>query len=347
MANNHPPGTILTVAGTGVLGYDGDGGRAVATRLNWPRAAVVDRQGNLFIADTNNHRVRKVDRDGLISTVAGTGEPGYDGDGGPAVHARLNAPRDVEVAPDGTLFIADTGNHCVRRVTADGIITTVAGTGESGGGGGGGPALQVQLSWPQDIALAPDGAVIIADTGNHRVRRLTPTGEVVTIAGAGECGFGGDGGKADLALLTRPRGVVAAADGSLFIGDTENHRIRRVSPEGVIDTVAGCGKEGFSGDGGPAVEASLRYPRGVAVTATGMLFVADCDNSRVRRVDATGTITTVAGTGCEGYSGDGGPACAAELADPHGLSLTPEGHLLIGEPRNHCIRLVWHVCDWT
>jgi len=338
-----PDGAIITVAGTGIAGFSGDGGPAIKAQLNWPRDMVVDAHGNLYVADTNNHRIRKVSADGTIGTIVGTGEPGYSGDGGPAASARLRAPRDVEIAPDGTLYIADTGNHCIRKVTPEGIISTPAGAGGSGFDGDNGPAEQAQLSWPQDVSVATDGSVYIADTGNHCIRHVTVYGVIVTIAGTGECAYGGDGAPADRAKLARPRGVLAYADGSVYIADTENHRIRKITPGGTIITVAGNGIEGYTGDGGSAVHAELAWPRGVAVDADGSLYFADCGNSRIRRVTPDGIIETIAGTGMEGYGGDGGPAIFALLADPHGIALTPEGSLLIAEPRSHCIRQVWRV----
>lgn len=197
------------------------------------------------------------------------------------------------------------------------------------------------------MSLAPDGSVLIADTGNHRVRKVTREGAIQTVAGTGECAFGGDDGPAHSAQLAGPRGVLAWVEGSTYIGDSENHRIRKVTDEGTIITAAGNGAEGGAGDGGPALDAELAWPRGVAVDADGSLYVADCGNSRIRRVVPDGTISTVAGTGTEGHGGDGGPALSAQLADPHSIALAPDGSLFIGEPRSHCIRQVWRVREWT
>jgi streptogramin lyase len=334
---------ITTVAGNGIEGYSGDGGPANKAQLRWPRDMAIDRDGGLYIADTMNHRIRKVSPKGIITTVAGTGVPGYSGDGGPATSSQLNGPRDVEIGVDGTLYIADTNNHCVRRVSPDGIITTVAGTGIAGYGGDGGPAVGAQLSWPQDVAVGMDGCLYIADTGNHRVRKVTPDGTIITVAGTGIAGYGGDGGSAAGAQLARPRGVFVDADGCVYIGDTENHRIRKVTPDGIITTVAGNGSEGYSGDGGSATNAQIAWPRGVVMDVDGCMYIADCGNSVIRKVTPDGTITTVAGTGVEGYSGDGGPALKAKLADPHGIAVGEDGSLYIGEPRNHCIRKVWNI----
>lgn len=338
-----PVGTITTVAGIGIPGYSRDGGPASRAQLNWPRDMAMGADGSLYVADTNNHRIRKVDPGGTIHTVAGNGTPGYSGDGEQAARAQLNAPRDVEVGADESLYIADTGNHCIRQVSTNGTINTLAGTGTCGYGGDDGPAIRAQLAWAQDVAVGPDGSLYIADTGNHCIRRVTLDGTINTVVGTGVWGHGGDGGPATRAQLARPRGVWVDVDGCLYIGDTETHRVRKVAPNGTITTVAGNGTGGYGGDGGPATCAKLAWPRGVVVDADGCLFVADCGNSVIRKVVLDGRIATVAGNGTEGYSGDGGPAIRARLADPHGIVTDADGNLYLGEPRNHCIRKVWGV----
>jgi len=336
-----PDGTITTVAGNGTPGESGRGGLACRAQLNWPRDMAIAVDGNLYIADTRNHSIAKVSSDGIISTVVGSGASGYSGDGGRAARAQLNGPRDVEVGADGSLYIADTSNHCIRKVTPDGVITTLAGTGTSGYGGDGASGANAQLAFPQDVALGADGSLYIADTANHRIRQVTREGTIRTVAGTGVLGYSGDGGAAVRAQLARPRGVSVDTEGCLYIGDTENHCVRKVTPDGTITTVAGNGTKGYSGDGGAATRAQLAWPRGVVVDADGCLFIADCGNSLIRKVAPDGTISTVGGTGAEGYSGDGGPALCAQLADPHGILLDVHGNLYIAEPRNHCIRKVW------
>jgi len=338
--SDYPDGTITTVAGNGTEGYSGDGGPATSAKLNWPRDIAVGADGSLYIADTNNNCIRKVSIDGTISTVVGTGASGYSGDGGLATNAQLNRPRDVEVGADGALYIADTDNHCIRWVTPDGVIKTLAGVGTSGYSGDGGSATCAQLAWPQDVAVGMDGSLYIADTGNHRIRKVTLDGTISTAVGTGVWGYSGDGRAGKRAQLARPRGVSVDIDGCMYIGDTENHRVRKVALDGTIFTVAGNGTEGYSGDGGPAIGAQIAWPRGVVVDSDGCMYIADCGNSVIRKVTLDGTITTVAGNGTEGYSGDGGPATRAELADPHGIMLGADGSLYIGEPRNHCIRKV-------
>jgi hypothetical protein len=243
---------------------------------------------------------RKVDSSsGRITTVAGTGTPGFSGDDGPATTAQLMGPRGLAVAADGNLYIADFGNHRVRRVgLSSGRITTVAGTGTAGFSGDDGLATAAQLANPTAVAVDAAGNLYIADNGNHRVRRVDPSGVITTVAGTGAQGFSGDRGPAIAAQLNSPVGVAVDTAGSLYIADRGNERVRRVDPSGVIITVAGTGVQGFSGDRGPAIAAQLNTPRDVAVAADGTLYIADYDNHRVRRVDlSSGVITTVAGTG--------------------------------------------------
>ena len=334
-------GVITTVAGTGTKGFSGDGGPATSASLSFPRGVVVDASGNLYIADTDNHRVRRVNgATGVITTVAGTGTNGFSGDGGPATSASLGFPRGVAVDASGNLFIADTSNHRIRRVdAATSVITTVVG----GGIGEGVPATSASLNSPLGVAVDASGNLFIADSGNHRVRRVDgATVVIATVAGSGTSGFSGDGGPATSASLNSPQGVAVDGAGNLFIADFSNHRIRRVdAATGVITTVAGTGVAGFSGDGGPATSASLGFPRGVAVDASANLFIADLNNSRIRRVDgATGVITTVAGTGATGFSGDGGPATSASLGFPVGVAVDASGILFIADTANHRIRRV-------
>ena len=333
--------TITTVAGNGTPGEGGRGGPACRAQLNWPRDMAIAVDGSLYIADTRNHSIAMVGSDGVISTVVGSSTSGYGGDGGRAARAQLNGPRDVEVEADGSLTIADTNNHCVRKVSSDGIVTTLAGSGTSGYSGDCAAAAEARLAFPQDVALGADGSVYIADTGNHCIRQVTRGGSIRTVVGTGVWGYGGDGGAAARAQLARPRGVTIDTEGCVYIGDTENHCVRKVALDGTITTVAGNGTEGYSGDGGAATSAQLAWPRGIVVDADGCLFIADCGNSSIRKVAPDGTISTVGGTGVEGYSGDGGPALCAQLADPHGILLGTDGSLHIGEPRNNCIRKIW------
>ena len=293
-----PSGAISTFAGTGERGFDGDGGTALLARFSSPTDVEVDTAGNLYIADSSNHRIRKVDPSGIITTIAGTDERGFDGDGGPAVEARLHLPRDVAVDAAGNLFIADASNHRIRRVDPSGIISTVAGTGERGFSVGYGPAVQAMLSFLTGVAVDTAGNLYIADYENRRVRKVDPSGIITTFAGTGEADFFiQEGGQAVQATLSLPHGVAVDSSGNVFIADSGNARIHRVDPSGIITTVAGTNVQGFTGDGGPATLARVYVPSGVAVDAAGNLFIADTGNRRIRKVDTSGTITTVAGSG--------------------------------------------------
>ena len=272
----------------------GDGGPAVDARLYAPDDVAVDAAGNLYIADRNNNRIRKVDPAGIITTIAGTGE-GFFGDGGPATEAQLRCPSSVATDGSGNLYIVDSCNSRIRKVDPAGIITTVAGTGEHGDGGDGGPATEAQLRSPNSVATDGTGNLYISDYGNSRIRKVDSSGIITTIAGTGERGFAGDGGPAVQAQLDHPLGVAVDAAGNLYISDTDNRRIRRVDSSGTISTVAGNGVPGFSGDSFPAIDAQLDNPRGVTVDAAGNLYIADQQNHRIRRVDPSGIITTVAG----------------------------------------------------
>ena len=329
---------IETVAGGS--SYRGDGGAAVAAQLRHPSGMALDGAGNLYIAGNANHRIRKVDAAGVITTVAGDGTQGYGGDGDPATAAQLSFPTGVALDGAGNLYIADWGNHRIRKVDAAGVITTVAGDGTRGFGGDGGPAVAAQLSFPSGVAVDGVGNLYIADVGSNRILKVdADTGAISTVAGDGTPGFGGDGGAAVAAQLFFPSGVALDGAGNLYIADGGNNRIRKVDAAGVITTVAGDGTLGYSGDDGPAVAAQLR-PTGVAVDGAGNLYIADGGNNRIRKVDSAGVITTVAGDGTLGYSGDGGAAAAAQLSAPTGVTLDAAGNLYIADGLNHRIRKV-------
>lgn len=298
-------GVISTVAGLGERGFGGDGGKAGVAKFYFPHGIAVDEAGNLYIADAGNHRVRKVDaQTGEVSTVAGTGNKRFYGDGGPATAAGLAAPRGVAVDASGTLFIADTQNGCIRAVDREGRIKTVAGADPRLVEKGSAPKY---LFHPVGVAVGPDGDVYWADATLSRVKKAdltkidpkTKSGWVTIVAGEEEMGFAGDGGPARDARLEAPAAIAFDSKGNLFIADHNNLRIRRVDLKtGVIVTIAGNGKRGFSGDGGPALEASLNAPAGLAFDAEDNLYIADAGNHRIRKIEAaTGIITTIAGSG--------------------------------------------------
>ena len=339
------PGIITTVAGNGMPGYSGDGSAATSAELYGPGVVAVDSAGNLFIVELKNNRVRKVAAGtGTITTVAGIGTPGYSGDGGPATSAELNYPSGVDVDNAGNLFIADTDNHRIREVTANtGTITTVAGNGTAGYDGDGGAATSAELNGPAGVRVDGAGNLFIADLANNRIRKVAAgTGTISTVAGNGTKGYGGDGGPATSAQLHSPSGVTVDSAGNLFIADANNNRIREVAANtGTITTVAGNGTAGYSGDGGAATSAELHSPYAVWLDSADDLYIADTNNDAVRKVAAgTRTISTVAGTGTAGYGGDGGPATSAELNLPFSVALDGPGNLYITDFGNDRIRKV-------
>jgi NHL repeat-containing protein len=329
---------IYSVAGDGVPGYGGDSGAATDARLNLPRGLTTTADGGFLIAQASNAAVRRVSPRGVISTAAGTGRAGFDGDGGPAARAQLNFVHAVASAPSGSFLIADTFNQRIRRVGADRRILTVAGIGSAGYGGDGGPALDAALSGPHGVAATHDGGFLIADTENDRIRRVTAAGTITTVAGTGTRGFSGDGGPAAVAQLDRPFAIAVMADGGFLIADTGNQRVRRIDPTGRITTVAGTGTPGFSGDGARAVLARLRGPSGVAAIADGGFLITDETNNRIRRVTRFGVISTVTGGGRA--EGDGGPAEKARLKQPKAVVATADGGMLIADAGYARVRYV-------
>ncbi|MDX6585028.1 MAG: hypothetical protein QOI10_4212, partial [Solirubrobacterales bacterium] len=332
------PRTITTVAGNGSTALSGDEGPATSASLHHPQGVIAAPGGGYYVADNFNHVVRRIDPDGTIHRVAGNGTQGLSGDGGPATAARLNYPRGLALESDGSLLIADTNNSRIRRVAPDGTISTFAGT-TPGFSGDGGEATAAQLCFAGDVAVAVDGSVLIADTCNQRIRRVDSDGNIATIAGNGDRGYAGDGGQATVATLGQVEGVAAMPDGGYVIADSENNVVRRVSL-GKITTVAGTGTAGFSGDGGLATAAKLSGPQGIEATGDGTILIPDTGNHRVRAVATDGTITTLAGNGTSGFSGDGGPAGAAQLSGPYAATELPDGDLLTADEGNNRIRRV-------
>jgi NHL repeat len=332
------PGDISTFAGTGAAAFAGDGGAATSAALKRPVGVAWLGDGSVLVADYENHRVRRISPSGVISTVAGTGTAGFSGDGGAAASARLAGPTDVDATEDGGFLIADLGNRRVRKVSAGGTITSVAGTGTEGFSGDGGPATAARLTAPVGVASTPGGGFLVADAGSDRVRWVSPGGTIFTVAGGG--GATGDGVAATSASLDGPVGVALLPGGGFLVAEYTGQRVRRVSATGTITRVAGTGTAGFSGEGGAATAARLNYPVGVSPTSDGGVLIADSQNGRVRKVSPGGAIVTVAGAGELGYSGDGGPATQARLNSPHSAVEGPNGSLLIADGANNRLRLV-------
>lgn len=282
----------------------------------------------------------KVGPTSTITTIAGTGVAGDVGDGGPAVSAELRQPRDTAVAPDGSIAVVDTRNNRIRLIAVDGTITALAGTGVGGSAGDGGPATEAELRLPHDVAYDAVGNLYIADANNHLVRKVDLDGIITTVAGTGESGYNGDDIPAVTAQLRNPKSVVVLGD-YLYIVDSLNERIRRVDlATGLISTIAGSGKRGYGGDGGPALEAMFDIPQRIAADDEGNLYVADMNNNRIRKIDlATMTVSTVIGTGEQAYAGDGGPAVDASIAVPRGLTIDGRW-LYVADSGNHVIRRV-------
>ncbi|MFE2873451.1 hypothetical protein [Embleya sp. NPDC059259] len=314
-------GTITTVVGTGQRGSILGDKPATKTAIESPFSLTVDRDGNVYVADSSLHRVYKVSPGGAIAVVAGNGTAGYTPDGGAATAARLNFPLGLAVDDAGNLYIADQTSHMVRKVGTTGVLTTVDNPGSNR---------------PSDVAVDADGNLYIAEYGTNSVTRVDAKGVVTTIAGGVKPGPSGDGGPATAAWVPTPMGVAVDGGGNVYIAEFGG-RVRKVDPSGVITTVAGTG---MAGDGGPATAASLNEPRGLAVDDAGNLYIADSKNHRIRRVDPSGVITTVAGTGTAGYGGDGGPATSARLSYPFGVALDRAGNLYIADTNNHRIRAV-------
>lgn len=334
---------IVTAVGTGKAGLSSEGVPATTAEIFSPVAVAVDAAGNLFFTDTSNNRVRKVAPNGLVTTVAGSGTIGYSGDGGPATAATLNTPQGLAVDAAGNLYIADTFNHAVRKVSPNGTISTVAGTGAPGFSGDDGPATAAEMTNPFGLALDAAGNLYLADRGNQRVRKVNASdGRINTIAGNGFFGFSGDGGPATAARLLGPVGVAVDSAGNVYIVELNNRRIRKVNgSDGVITTIAGTGALGAGGDGGPATAAQFNAPISLALDAAGDLYVAELNGHRIRKITlSTGIISTFAGSGTPGARGDGGDPLAAQLAFPAGLAFDRAGNLYLGDQGNERVRKI-------
>ncbi len=336
-----PTPTISTFAGNGTSGYSGDGGLAPSARLNKPAAVAADGSRNVYIIDNNNNVVRKVDASGVITTFAGSGSGGFSGDGSAATIARFNGISGIATDAAGNVYIADAGNRRIRKVNTAGIISTVAGNGTVGIGGNGGPATNATLSLPSQIAVDAAGNLYIADANGDVVRKVNAAGIISTIAGTGASAYSGDGGPASAAQFGAPWGVAADGAGNVYIADHYFNVIRKINTSGIISTYAGTGSWGFSGDGGAATAASMRNPDAIVIDAAGNLFIAEEGNSVIRKVDASGIMSTYAGMApTNSYTGDGGPANAATLNHPTGVAIDGTGIMYIADYDNYVVRAV-------
>ncbi len=332
---------INTIAGTGVGTYTSDGVPATTSALHNPTTSAVDGAGNVYIADWGNHRVRKINTSGIITTIAGTGTAGYGGDGAAATLALLNLPNGVAFDAVGNLYVAEQGGHRVRKISTTGIITTVAGTGSSGYTGDGSAATLAKLNTPGNCVIDAAGNIYIADWGNSVIRKVSTAGIITTIAGTGVATYGGDGGMATAAQLNHPYSVSLDLSNHLYISDEYNNRLRVLDlTTGIITLVGGNGVAGSGGDGGPATAAQFFQPDGIVADA-GNLYVADTRNNKIRKIDlASGIVTTYAGTGVAGSGGDGGSPATAQLNTPSGVVLDLAGNVYISDFNNHKIRKI-------
>jgi Bacterial Ig-like domain (group 3)/MBG domain (YGX type)/NHL repeat len=313
-----------------------NGVEATGVRLDQPNGVAYDAAGNFYIADTDNFVIREVNLAGITTVVAGTGEQGFGGDGGPATSALLDSPEGIALDAAGNLYIADSGNHRIREVTA-GVIATIAGTGTCGYSGDGGPAAAAALCLPTAVAVDSTGGVYIADTNNYRIRKIAGT-TISTVAGNGAQSFSGDGGQATAAGLDSPFGVAVDSGFNIYIADTYNQRVRMVAyGTGIIGTIAGTGVKSFTSDGAAAT-AAFALPTGIAVDSRATVYVADSDNNRIRTI-ASAQIATIAGTGDEGFSGDTGSPTSAELDAPRAVALFGNS-LTVADTENQAVRIV-------
>jgi streptogramin lyase len=341
-------GQVETFAGTGQKGFSGDGGPAKAAQLNNVFGIARGPDGALYVCDTDNQRVRRVDRDGTITTVAGNGTRGYSGDGGPATKASLNEPYEVRFDRTGDLYFVERLNHLVRKVDLKtGVISTVAGTGKPGFGGDGGPATRALFHEPHSIQFDAHGDLLVCDIRNHRLRKVDMrTGVITTAGGTGKGEATREGAVLDsTAALNGPRALDVDHDGNIWLALREGNAVYRVDVKsGRMHRVAGTGKKGYTGDGGPALDATLSGPKGISVARNGDVYIADTENHVIRRIDAErGTIETIVGTGQRGDGPDGDPL-RCKLARPHAVFVDVDGSLFIGDTENHRVR-VWRGRD--
>lgn len=336
--------TVTTIAGTGAKGFSGDGGPATAAQLNNVFGVARGPDGALYLCDSDNHRIRRINAAGIIETYAGCAQRGYTGDGGPATQAALDQPYELAWDRAGHLFFVDIGTHTVRRIDAKTrVITTVAGTGVKGFSGDGGPAAQAQLNQPHSLAFDAAGALYVCDIGNDRIRRLDPaTGTITTWAGTGEKRTAPDGSPITGSPLHGPRALAFGPDGTGWLVLREGNALLRLDPKThTLRRAAGNGQSGFTGSGSPALNTPLSGPKGVALDTADHVYLADTESHSVRYLDVKrGTLEVLIGTGQRGDGPDGPSPLTCQLARPHGIFVDADGALYIGDSENHRIR-VW------
>jgi streptogramin lyase len=335
--------TISTFAGTGKQGFSGDGGPATAAQIDNPFGLVRGPDGALWFCEYTGQRIRKVNPDGSIQTMAGNSKKGYSGDGGPALEASFNLPHEIRFDKEGNYYIADMTNHAIRRVDGKtGVITTLAGTGQPGYSGDGGPANQAQLKQPHSIQFGPEGDLYICDIGNHVIRRVNlASGKIETFAGTGKPGATPDGAPIQGTPLKGPRSLDVDKDGNLWLATREGNQVLKFDlKKATIHLIAGTGAKGFTGNGGPAKEATLSGPKGIALDAEGNVWLADCESHSIRKVDAkTGKLELIAGTSEKGDGKDGDPLLC-QMARPHGVFVDTDGSVFIGDSEAHRVRVL-------
>jgi uncharacterized protein (TIGR03437 family) len=322
-----PNNTLVTLVGDVSFSFHGDGGPATNAALNGPISVAVDAAGNVWVADFLNYRVRRIQPNGFISTVAGN-----------TFADALQTPAAIALDSAGTLFIADRALNVIRRLPVNGSLQVFAGSDSAGNAGDGGPALQAQLHGPNGLTVDGFGNLIISDTGNSRVRKVMPSGNIAAFAGTNVQGYSGNFSNALDAQFVAPTGLCTGPGGVVYIADSGNHMLRRVTVDGTISAVAGVGFQGYTGDGGPALSARLNLPRGCAVDSAGNIFIADAGNHAIRMVTADGAISTIAGNGTPGFSGDGGPASQALLQTPYSVAVDTQGNVFVADTGNNRVR---------
>jgi len=331
---------ISTIAGGFFSGYSGDGGPSTAARLYLPIAITTDTTGNIYFAEFSNHVIRRIGTDGIISTVAGTGIGGYSGDTVSATLSKLYFPNGLCLDDSGNIYISDGNNNRIRKVNHAGIITTVAGNGAATYSGDGGSAVLAGLYSPNGVAVDHAGNIYISDRGNHRIRKVNTLGQISTIAGNGVPGFTGDGGLASAAQVKDPSGMCFDNSGNLLFADKGASCIRKISTSGIITTICGNNSPGFSGDGGLASAALLDSVTDVKVDAYNNIYIADDNNNRIRKINALGYISTIAGDGTGSFLGDGGLPTAAELWSPNGVAIARSGRIYVADFNNNRVRMI-------